>query len=108
MADYSTQALSAAAAGGRGGHPRLRSSHAACGTFLAAALAGGRRALLRELIEMLADMGGFGRRVGERDRPVEGGARLGVAAEPHQQRSLETAEVEIAVEWTGERRAACT
>ena len=42
-----------------------------------------RGAVLHQPVEMLADMGGLGRRVGQRDGAVEGFARLVGAAELH-------------------------
>src|SRR5436309_15641196 len=62
----------------------------------------GRR-LLRQMIEMLADVRGLGGRVGERDRAVEGDTRLLVAAELLEQAALEAEEMEIAGERLGQR-----
>jgi hypothetical protein len=47
---------------------------------------------------MHADMGGFGRRIGKRDRPVEGNTCLFLAVKLHQQSTLDAEKVEIAGE----------
>src|SRR6516162_10828299 len=52
-------------------------------------------AVTHQAIEMHADMGGFGRGIGERDRAIEGDARLVVAAKLHQKRAAYAEEVEI-------------
>src|SRR5580704_4632339 len=53
-------------------------------------------AFLVQMIEMLADMGGLGRRVGQGNRPVEGLAGLGAAVELLQQGTPHTVEIEVA------------
>src|SRR5690606_33774437 len=62
-----------------------------------AAAAGG------EAVEVGADVRRLGRGVGERDRPVEGDARLLGAAELLEQSALQAEEVEIARKALGER-----
>ncbi len=61
--------------------------------FPAFALA--RCAVAHEAVEVHADVGGFGGRIGERDGAVERDAGLFVAAELHQERAAHAEEMEI-------------
>src|SRR6185312_5709886 len=64
----------------------------------------GGSAVLGQPVEMLADMRRLGRRMGERDGAVEGGARLILATELQIEPALNAEEVEIAGKRLGERR----
>lgn len=55
-----------------------------------------RRRLGREVIELHADIGRFGRVGGQCDRPVEGGARLACPAELLQKAAAQAVIIEIA------------
>ena len=59
--------------------------------------------IIGQPIELLADVRGFGRRVGERDGAVECNARLPGAAKLQQECAARAVEVEVAVELRGER-----
>ena len=54
-----------------------------------------RRAVAQQAIEMHADVGGFCRRVGERDGAVERDAGLVIAAELHQEGAADAEVMEI-------------
>src|SRR5689334_15730777 len=60
-------------------------------------------AIRDQAVEVLADVGRLGGGAGEGDRLLEGGARLGRAAELEEQGAAQAEEVEVAVELGGER-----
>ena len=61
------------------------------------------RAVAHQAVEMHADVGGFGRGVGQRNGAVEGDSRLVVAAKLHQERAAHAEEVKIVRQPLAER-----
>src|SRR5262249_45768428 len=54
-----------------------------------------RGAVLDQAVKVHADVGGLGGGIGERNGAIEGDARLLVAAELHQQRTLDAEKMEV-------------